>query len=139
MTPLLASGLFALVVNRNVKSNSVEENVSSKNLEDALYKLALKEIRQVVYTDQINADSLPENLVYKTFANHIHNMHPDLHQKICVEFQYCEKRKKWGSEMELSGAVLALTLALAELVATAGIGTILWLMSKGFFDELCDC
>ncbi len=61
-----------------------------------------------------------------------------LKQKVCIELNYCEKvGKNWRGKL-LFGSGLALAALLSDLTGISLAG-ILYLLSTGYFDELCEC
>jgi hypothetical protein len=70
------------------------------------------------------------------FAHLMRNHRDQLRQIICVEWKYCEWREKWGQLGDF-------TIYGTDILIFAGIhwgpATLLWLVTTGIFDELCEC
>ncbi len=61
-----------------------------------------------------------------------------LREHVCVELNYCEKvGNNWRGKL-LFGSGLALAALLADLTGISLAG-VLYLLSTGYFDELCEC
>lgn len=66
-----------------------------------------------------------------------------LHQKICVEFRYCERRKEGAFEGD--EATIAIGVAESLISAAADLGGVpvaslsVYLIKRRILDEFCDC
>jgi len=132
LSPAILS-IAASIVLAKTPPKTPEESAASASLEDALFQLAAQEL---VQRGIIKDENLPRNLVFQTVSDLVRKQYPDLHQKVCVEMEYCKKRADWSGE----GAVIAYFAGLAtDVFATLGLATLLWLFASGFFNELCEC
>lgn len=137
LTPTLIAAITTIVLQTaENRAKSAEE----KELQHLLYQAALRETAPIIGDDPEFVEILPEDVLYRKLAAHVAATHPGLRETVCVKFKYCEKKANWGREVDSAGAILAFALTVfADLGTTCGLGTLLFMMSRGFFDELCNC
>lgn len=137
LTPELITAITTIILQtaENRKKSSEE-----RELQQLLYRATLREAAPIIGDDPDFVEAMPEDVLYKRLATHVQTRHPELRKKVCEDFDYCAKKAAWSKEVDSAGAILAFALTVFyDLGTTCGLGAILFLMSRGFFDELCGC
>ena len=80
----------------------------------------------------------PEKQFREQFAAFLSKNRNTLFQRICIDFNYCEKRKAYGRSQRF---VLLLMTALIFIldIKTGGLATATWLAMTSELDEFCGC
>lgn len=108
---------------------------------EQLYLQAYYELCEPV-TGQKPTSNIPDESDFKRqVIEFIQVKHIDLYYAICIEFDYCEKRKAitaWGFNRTIS-AIVNLTAILSGAGLGLGVATAVWALSTDLLDKLCRC
>ena len=102
------------------------------------YAQAYKELCKAVTGEEPSDILPPENYFKEKVIAYINANREYLHQKICIEFGYCDKRNKL---MNISGFLDAtgILIGIFSEISTFGTASAMWLWSSFVFEGLCKC
>lgn len=114
-------------------------NLSQTPQEKERYLEAYQELSKTI-TGQEPSDTPPPESVFLvqviSFIS-VNRLTPDIKKQICEDFEYCKKRKALSNDA-LASALLEAGLAGLDILFP-GSGTIIWIISTGILDKLCNC
>lgn len=103
-----------------------------------LYEQAYWELCELVTGKKPLKEPPPEPEFQEKVLVFLNENREQLHQKICVEFDYCGKRRAWGNTQKFLQGLIMLIGILAETMS-CGAASAAWLMSSSLLDQFCEC
>ncbi len=103
-----------------------------------IYNYAYHELCEPITGKKPSKEPPPEHDFKVRVLQYINENREKMYQKICIEFNYCERRR---NAKNMSGFINGLAALLETLLesTTIGAGSAIWFMSTSMLDELCKC
>ena len=124
--PMIGPDLLGNAGNEAMLNNSV------------IYRKAYQELCEIITGKKPTETPPPEEEFKVKVVAFIDSKHEEMHEKVCDEFGYCDKRKKTKNASDFSNALAALLGIIFDSVS-CGSASAVWLMSTSVLDQLCGC
>lgn len=145
LAKLAIKGIAPAIISYFTRSTSQDLNVADDISEDELAYLQLVLMQEAardvgLHFGAVEKSDITEfgERLKKRIVAKISLADDALRQLICVELNYCKRvGNNWRGKI-LFGSGLALAALLADVTGLS-LASILYLLSIGYFDELCEC
>lgn len=105
----------------------------------ALYVQAYNELCKAVTGEEPKPIPPPESEFVETVKAFLRKNHKRVDQKICKEFDYCAKMKRYKWGILSIPLLIAMIAFFTDAIGAGGASSATWLYIKRILDEFCNC